>query len=396
MSWADCKKVLCIRADNMGDVIMSGPAIRALKETFNWNITLLTSSAGALICDQLPDIDNVIVNDLAWVRTDTPANIMSIARLENRLREEKFDAAIIFTVYSQSALPAAMVCMMAGIPVRLAYCRENPYHLLTHWIPDKEPYEYVRHQVQRDLDLVRTIGASVTNTQLMLDVSPESLHATETLLSEKGIRPGDEYVVVHPGVSEHKRRYPVERWIAIIRSLTSSSGRKVILTGSTSERALTNEIEEGAGNCRVKNLAGELDVHEFVSVIFKATVVMTVNTSTVHIAAAAGVPQVVLYAATNPQHTPWQAPSRVLYFPVDEQFQSRNEVIRYAMKYFDGKLLAFPPPDRVVAAALELISARKEETASGVVTRSSDADYLIVKHERSFSSHVNGKSHAGG
>src|SRR5205823_12648818 len=79
--------------------------------------------------------------------------------LIERLREEPFDAAVVFTVYSQNPMPAAMVCYLSGIPLRLAHSRENPYQLLTDWVADPEPQAFVRHEVRRQLDLVATVGA---------------------------------------------------------------------------------------------------------------------------------------------------------------------------------------------------------------------------------------------
>jgi hypothetical protein len=71
----------------------------------------------------------------------------------------RFDAAVIFTVCTQSALPAALLCRMAGIPLRLAHSRENPYDLLTHWVRDTDVCATgMRHEVTRQLDLVRTVG----------------------------------------------------------------------------------------------------------------------------------------------------------------------------------------------------------------------------------------------
>jgi hypothetical protein len=66
-----------------------------------------------------------------------------------QISEKKFDAAVIFTVYSQNPLPTVMLAYLAGIPKRLAYCRENPYQLLTDWVPDQEPYTLIKHQVRQ-------------------------------------------------------------------------------------------------------------------------------------------------------------------------------------------------------------------------------------------------------
>src|SRR4051794_6356296 len=126
-SWQHCKNILVIRADNMGDVIMSGPAIRALKELNTARITLLTSTMAVGIVPLMKEIDDVLVFDLPWVKAKETIASEEIFSLVQLLRKKGFDAAVIFTVFSQNPLPAAMIAYMADIPLRLAYCRENPY-----------------------------------------------------------------------------------------------------------------------------------------------------------------------------------------------------------------------------------------------------------------------------
>ena len=169
MSWQNCKNILVIRPDNMGDLIMSTPAIRALKETFGAKITVLTSSMAKGIIKHIPEIDDSIIFDLPWVKTSDTPDVAIFNQVITQLTELHFDAAIIFTVYSQNPLPTAMLAYLAGIPKILAYCRENPYHLITDWVPDKEPYTLIKHQVRRDLDLVATIGATTANEKLYLE-----------------------------------------------------------------------------------------------------------------------------------------------------------------------------------------------------------------------------------
>src|ERR1700712_461516 len=166
--WGKCKNILCMRPDNMGDLVMSGPAIRALKEHFNAKITVLTSSLAKNIVSHMPEIDESIIFDLPWVKSNQIASSGKISEIVRIIKERRFDAAVIFTVYSQNPLPTAMLAYMAGIPKLLAYCRENPYGLLTDWIPEKEPYSVIKHQVRRDLDLVKTIGAIPGNEGLSL------------------------------------------------------------------------------------------------------------------------------------------------------------------------------------------------------------------------------------
>src|SRR5438046_1714971 len=99
-TWHTCRHILCIRADNMGDLIMTGPALRALKNSFHCRITVLTSAMGNVIAPFVEEIDETIVCDLPWVKTkseQSPADLMNTIEL---LQRKQFDAAVIFTVYS--------------------------------------------------------------------------------------------------------------------------------------------------------------------------------------------------------------------------------------------------------------------------------------------------------
>ncbi|HSJ56899.1 MAG TPA: hypothetical protein VLC95_06945, partial [Anaerolineae bacterium] len=146
--WERAKRVLCIRLDTLGDILMTTPAIRAVKRSrapqpsseTHWepgrHVTLLTGSAGAAIGALVPEVDDVIVYDAPWMKATPPrADSRPEYEMADHLRAGNFDAAIIFTVYSQNPLPAAMLTYLSGIPLRLAHCHENPYQLLTDWVP---------------------------------------------------------------------------------------------------------------------------------------------------------------------------------------------------------------------------------------------------------------------
>lgn len=333
MSWTSCKNLLCIRLDNMGDVLMSVPAMRALKESFKCRITLLTSSLGRPVTPYIAEIDQVIVYDAPWMKMNAypdPGTFVSIAQ---SLRAHAFDAAVIFTVCSQNPTPAIMIAWLAAIPLRLAYCRENPYGLLTHWVPDEEPYSIIRHQVLRDLRLVNFVGATTEDQRLSITLAPDSYHRARKKMAEKGIHVHQPWMILHPGVSEMKREFPADQWTAAGKLLHSRLGYQLLLTGSASQRDLAGHISQQIGHGAF-SMAGEFDMEEFMALIAHAPVVITVNTATAHIAAATGTPVLVLYAATNPQHTPWMAKSAVLYYDVSANLQSRNEVVKYMQRYF--------------------------------------------------------------
>jgi lipopolysaccharide heptosyltransferase II len=354
MSWKQCKNILCIRADNMGDVIMSTPAFRALKETFNCRLTLLTSKMGSLITPFIKEIDETIVFDLPWVKTNNSIEPKECVDLIEQLKIYRFDAAIIFTVYSQNPLPSAMLAFMANIPLRLAYCRENPYELLTNWLPDKEPYSFIQHQVKRDLKLVNSIGAFTNNQHLSLYYHEDAFETAVEKLELVGFHQHKKYIVAHAGASEKKREYPEELWIETIHLLQQQTGMQILLTGTENEKPLTQSIQKAAGK-NVFCAAGLLNLEEFIAVISHAELIISVNTATIHIAAALAKPVIALYALTNPQHTPWRTKNSVLPYSVSEELKSKNQVIEFVNQSRFNRHVQYPSPTDILKNALMLM-----------------------------------------
>lgn len=305
--------MLAVRLDALGDVLMTTPALRALKEAKpGRHVTLLTSPAGAEAARFVPEVDDVIAHEAAWMKATGPcADSMADHALISRLLEACFDAAVIFTVYSQNPLPAAYLCYLAGIPLRLAHCRENPYHLLTDWIPECEPDRRVRHEVRRQLDLVATVGYHTRNERLSFYVPQRCRTRARRLLDDLGVDRSRPWIVLHPGATALSRRYPPELFAEAAAELAREDGFQIVFTGGTSECELVESIRALMGEPSW-SLAGRLALDELAGVISLAPVLLSNNTGPVHIAAAVGTPVVVLYALTNPQHTPWGVRHRVL------------------------------------------------------------------------------------
>lgn len=321
-AWEQARKILCVRLDNMGDVLMCTPAMRALRHSQpGRSLTLLASPGGAALAPFVPDIDAVIRYTPPWVKSSAPHAPQCDLDMVQQLREQRFDAAVIFTTYSQSALPAAMLCYLAGIPLRLAHCRENPYHMLSDWVPEHEPEHGVRHEVRRQLDLVATIGCRTPDERLSFFVHDADRAWMQRRLQALGVGTERPWILMHPGASAPSRRYPAAHWARAIAQLASEQF-DIVLSGDSSEADLITSIMQQAGEhaSRVHSLAGQLDLGQLGAAISLASVVVSNNTGPAHMAAAIGTPLVDLYALTNPQHTPWQVPNRVLFHDVPCRF----------------------------------------------------------------------------
>lgn len=353
--WLKSKKLLCIRLDNLGDVIMTTPAMRALKESIpGVSLTLLTSPSGAHAAALIPELDDVIIYDAPWMKATNPRrNSQTDWRLIDRLRRSRFDGALIFTVFSQNPLPAAFTAFLADIPLRIAYSRENPYHLLTDWLKETDSVQEMRHEVRRQLDLVGAIGCSVQDERLGLLVSEKDQLTAIHKLREAGINLSRPWVVIHPGSTAASRRYAPENFAEVARRLTVEDGMQVVFTGDKDECVLVDRIQEMC--LRTFSLAGQLTLGEMAAVLQISPLLISNNTGPMHIAAAVGTPVVALYALTNPQHTPWGVASRVLYHDVP---------CKYCFKSIcpEGHhhCLQLVKPDSVVQSSRDLI----QETTS--------------------------------
>jgi lipopolysaccharide heptosyltransferase II len=358
LAWQEAKNILCLRLDTLGDVLMTTPALRAIKEGRpDRRITLLTSAVGAKITPLIPEVDDTLIYEAPWMKATAPRlSPQPDLQFIEALRCSRFDAAVIFTVFSQNPLPGAMLTYLAGIPLRLAHCRENPYQLLTHWVPETDHFAqaHIRHEVQRQLDLVTTVGFHTQNEHLSLAVSEAAKRTMRKKLTAIGLDITKRWLVIHPGASAASRRYPAESFALVAEQLANIYGFQVLFTGIRSEKKLIESIQRNMQAVSF-SLAGLLKIKEFAALLSLAPVLLSNNTGPVHIAAAVGTPVVDLYALTNPQHTPWKVPHRTLSYDVSCKYCYKSVC---PMKHHH--CLQLITPESVVEALLDLY----EETQS--------------------------------
>jgi lipopolysaccharide heptosyltransferase II len=347
--WERARRILAVRLDALGDVAMTGPALRALSGDGARHVTLLTSEAGEQAAGLLPGVDETIVYPAPWMKASAQRGSPALDdAIIQRLGDGRFDGAVIFTVHSQSPLPAAFLCYLAGIPLRAAHCRENPYQLLTEWVEEDEP-EVERHEVERQLRLVRRLGFSVDDARLRMDVPPLAQTRAEATLLQAGVHMDRPWLLLHPGASAPSRRYPALGYAAAASRLVSEDGWQVVLAGAGDDISLVDEIRDAMSEPSF-SVAGRLSLDELAAVIGLGWLFIGNNSGPAHIAAAVGTPSVVLYALTNPQHTPWQVPARVLSHdvPCRNCYKSICPMGHHAC-------LRMVAPDQIVSAVRDLL-----------------------------------------
>lgn len=308
--WQAVRRILAVRLDHLGDVLMTTPALAAIRASQpQARLSMLCSPSGAEAAMRSRLVDEVIPFRAPWMKHTQPDALSDCAA---RLRAGRFDAAVIFTTCTQSALPAAMLCLLADIPLRLAHSREQPYQLLTDWVRETDEVRASpRHEVDRQLALVAHVGWRPHHDRLRFELDEADEARARTRLRAHGLADGVPYVVMHPGASAPSRRYPAERFGRVADQLWQRRGVRTVFTGSMAEADVVAQARQ-AMQAPSLNLCGELNLGELGGILSDAALLVSNNTGPVHLATALDTPVVDLYALTNPQHTPWKARARVL------------------------------------------------------------------------------------
>jgi lipopolysaccharide heptosyltransferase II len=350
--WRAARRILAVRLDNLGDVLLTTPALHAIKESLpGVHLALLASPVGAQAAWLNPDIDEVIVHQAPWMDPwqTLPQDSKREQRIIRALRQRQFGGSIIFTSFRQSSLPAAYLCYLADIPLRLAASIDGPGSLLTtRHRHDEYPPGHIPHEVLRGLDLVGAVGLSTNCLDLVLQVPLASrLDAARRLAAANTHRP---VVVLHPGCSMPARTYPWEMYAAVADLLIERLGATVVLTGSEEERDLVAQLRQRMRHTAL-DFSGSLPFATLCALIQAADLTVTNNTGPMHIAAAVKTPVVSLFALTNPpeQWGPWRVPHRQLYHDVPCRL-CYSRICPY-----QHECLRLVTPEMVVDAAADLL-----------------------------------------
>jgi ADP-heptose:LPS heptosyltransferase len=295
--------VLAVRLDNDGDVLLAGPAVRALAAGAS-RVTMLCGPRGRHAAALLPGVDGLLVWRAPWIDPEpAPVHRAHVDALVEQVAALRADAAIVFGSFHQSPLPTALLLRLAGVPWIAATSVDYPGALLDlrHRIDDDV------HEVERSLDLARAAG-------FVLPPGDDGRLSVRRRDRDPLVEPGA--VVVHPGASVPARAWAPERHAALVDALVAS-GRRVAVTGGPSERSLT-ALVAGPPREEVADLGGATDLAGLAATIAGAAAVVVGNTGPAHLAAAVGTAVVSLYAPTVPavRWRPWRVPHELLYVDV--------------------------------------------------------------------------------
>jgi ADP-heptose:LPS heptosyltransferase len=290
-----------VRSDSAGDVLLMGPAVRAVAAGAG-RVTFLCGPRGAEAAALLPCVDEVIVQHVPWIdATPQPVDRAEIYALVDRLAALQIDQAFVLTSFHQSPLPMALVLRLAGVACIAATSVDYPGSLLD----VRHRVSGTIHEVERALSLVETLGyrlAPGDNSALAV--------RQDAAASVPPVEPP--YVVVHPGASVPARTWSVRAHAEVV-DLLVGAGRRVVVTGTAGEAALAARVA-GPPRPEVADLSGQVDLAGLAAVLAAADAVVVGNTGPAHLAAAVGTPVVSLFAPTVPavRWRPWRVPQVLL------------------------------------------------------------------------------------
>ncbi|WP_422749107.1 glycosyltransferase family 9 protein [Mycobacterium sp. WMMD1722] len=282
------KKALVARLDSAGDVLITGPAVRAVAACHD-QVTFLAGPRGRAAAELLPGVDEIIEWQAPWVDFDSPELTAGhVDDLIKQLRDIRADRVYIFTSFHQSPLPLALICRMASIPWVGAICEDYPGTLLDlrHHVESGIP------EPERALSLAKAGGCELPGD----DDGSLRVRSAPPLPDDIAALIGTEpYVVFHPGAAVPARRPSAERSAAMVAAL-AAAGHRVVVTGDVAETELTRTVAADVAT----DLGGRTDLPALAGLYEHARAVIVPNTGPAHLAAAVGAPVVSLFAPVVP------------------------------------------------------------------------------------------------
>ena len=333
-------RILLARLDSMGDVLLAGPAVRAVAGTAA-AVTMLVGVGRTSVARLLPGAGDVIEFEAPWVVFDPqPVRPEAVSELVRVVQRGRFDGALILTSFHQSPLPLALVLRLAGVPWIGAISEDYPGSLLD--LRLRPPGDLP--EAERNLYLVGAAGFEPDELGSRLAVR----RPLPDVRREIGTEP---YVVFHPGAAVPARRPTAEHSRTMVAALVAA-GHRVLVTGDRAESTLTGYVSADLA----VDLGGQLSLPQLAGVLDRASVVVAPNTGPAHLAAAVGTPVVSLFAPVVPAAR-W-APHGVPRVLLGDQNASCRETRATSCPLPGHPCLSSVSPAQVCSAVSSLLSVR--------------------------------------
>ncbi|HOW34929.1 MAG TPA: glycosyltransferase family 9 protein [Candidatus Omnitrophota bacterium] len=281
------ENILIVRTDRIGDVILTTPAILALREAnLGAKISILVTPQTLDIVDGNPCLDEIFIDD----RKGIHRGFWGFLKLVCMLRKKKFDLAVVLHTKKRTNL----LCFLSGIPSRIGYKNNKFGFLLTKGIPDQRP-EGLKHEAEYCLDVLRHIGINVQLDTLKLDMplKEEANAWVENIFSDNFISSSEKVIAVHPGASCISKRWPAQRFAEVINSL-GAPPFKVILVGAPDNQQIAQQVLSGI-KIPIIDLTGQTSVAQLASLFKRCRLLISNDSGPVHLAVAVGTPVISIF-----------------------------------------------------------------------------------------------------
>ena len=289
------KRILVIRLDRLGDVVLSTPVLTALRGQFpHAFIAMMVRDACRDAVQGHPALDELIVYEKEGAHRSAWATI----RFARALRRYDFDTALVLHPSNRSHwLP-----WLARIPVRIGYDRKAG-RLLTHRLPHRKQ-EGAKHEAVYTLQMLRVFGITPGEPKPVIVVQEAAASRAEALLREASITPEEPLIAVHPSASCVSKRWMPERFAQVADRLTMERGARICVIAGEADARYAEHMTQ-AMHQPALNLAGRLSVAETAAVLKRCRLLISNDSGPVHVAAAVGTPVVDIFgrnqAGLSPQ-----------------------------------------------------------------------------------------------
>lgn len=278
-------RILIVRLDRIGDVMLSTPVIKAVREAYpESHIAFMVRPYTLQIVEGNPYLNEVIVYDKDGREKSLAGNINFISGL----RKKRFDLALILHPTTRTHL----VIFLAGIPRRVGYDKKWGF-LLTERIPHTKQFG-LRHELDYNLEVLRHIGIEPKDRALYMPKNAASEERISAVFESSGIKAADRVVTINPGASCPSKRWDARRFAKVADALAGKYGAKIIVIAGESDKACGDDLTSHMSQQCV-NLSGRTDIGDIASILRRTSLFISNDSGPVHIACATGTPVIAIF-----------------------------------------------------------------------------------------------------
>ncbi len=290
------KKILVVRTDRIGDVVLTTPIFKALRENYpQAHIAAMVSPRTKEILEGSPYIDEIIVYD----KDKHHKGIAAFWKFILGLKNKRFDLAIVLHTKKRMNL----ITFLANIPRRIGFAEKGKFSLLlTDRLKDTRPLG-LKHEADYCLDVLKELGLKISERKLHVPLKKEALDWADKVLAENGINKGDKIVAIHPGASCPSKRWFKDRFVALADKLAHDYGFKIIIISGLKDIAIANDIGKSSKH-KIVNLAGKISLAQTAAILKQVNIFISNDSGPVHIASAVGTPVISIFGRNQPGLSP--------------------------------------------------------------------------------------------